>query len=360
MNVLFEWNDALCTGIDSVDQQHHHLVELINGLAASLVDGTARDQNYVHSIHAVLLEYASTHFAEEDRLMVGSAIDPRHIAYHQSQHQFFVQQLATLPLQGDDTTARMMLRFLVDWLAHHILGLDRSLARLLSRVTSRPEPEPERDRLDSDPLLQAINVMFKVVAERNRELQAANEQLEQRVAERTAELTRANQQLSLLALNDELTGLPNRRFAMSMLSELWPGDGRRGASMAVLMLDADHFKNVNDRFGHGAGDDMLRELAKRLREAVRGSDVVCRYGGDEFLVVCPRCDRQGALLVANKIVEASGPMYRPDGEFCWDGSLSIGVAIRTDAMHSPDELLQVADQALYRAKHEGGRRIECA
>jgi len=366
MNVLFEWKDALLTGLDSVDEQHHRLVDLINGLAASLVNGRVLDRERLAGAHAALLEYTQTHFADEERLMAESGLDPRHVAYHQSQHRFFVQQLSSLPLHGDDASTQTTLRFLVGWLSHHILGIDHSLARQVmairagSDATASFHAEAARRKHDSDPLLEAINVMFKVVAERNQELLRANQLLEQRVAERTAELTHANQQLQLLAVNDELTGLPNRRFAVSVLTELWQGLQRNDGFVAVLMLDADKFKQVNDRHGHATGDTLLRKLAVQLRQAVRASDIVCRLGGDEFLVVCPRCDRDGALQVAQKILDSATPQHTGDGEVCWDGCMSIGVAVLTTEMKQPEELLHAADKALYRAKRNGGHRIECA
>lgn len=366
MNVLFEWKDSLLTGLDSVDQQHHRLVDLINGLAASLVDGHTPDHEHLTVAHAALLDYTQTHFADEERLMAEFDLDPRHITYHRSQHDFFVQQLTSLPLQGDDASTQTTLSFLVGWLSHHILGLDQSLARQVMAIRGGADAsssflaEASRRKQDSDPLLEAINVMFKVVSERNQELLRTNQLLEQRVAERTAELTRANQHLQLLAVNDELTGLPNRRFAISMLAELWQGLQRNNGFVAVLMLDADKFKQVNDHHGHATGDALLRKLALQLRQAVRGSDIVCRLGGDEFLVVCPRCDRAGAIQVAEKILESATPHRTENGNIFWDGCMSIGVAMLSAEMAQPEDLLLAADKALYRAKRNGGHRIECA
>ncbi|MDH5512560.1 MAG: GGDEF domain-containing protein, partial [Gammaproteobacteria bacterium] len=130
-----------------------------------------------------------------------------------------------------------------------------------------------------------------------------------------------------------------------------------GGSLSVLLLDADHFKQVNDRFGHAEGDALLRTLATRLRDAVRRSDIVCRLGGDEFLVICPHSSLPGAADVARKILAAKQPFCTADGVECWDGAISIGIAEATGAMTQPEDLLEAADQALYTAKRQGGARM---
>ncbi len=198
--------------------------------------------------------------------------------------------------------------------------------------------------------------MLHVVSQRNRELRAANAELEARVLERTEELNRVNQQLELLAVNDDLTGLPNRRFAVTAMRELWQEARSDGSPLAVLMVDADKFKQVNDTWGHAEGDNLLRELAQQLRRAVRTSDIVCRLGGDEFLVICPRSNVQGARLVANKLLAEIKPYRNADGDEYWSGAISIGTAELQDAMQLPEDLLKAADLALYSAKRAGGQR----
>jgi hemerythrin len=188
-------------------------------------------------------------------------------------------------------------------------------------------------------------------------LRALNRELEQRVQQRTIDLEHANRQLQLLSTQDDLTGLPNRRFAILSLNQLWFETQRYGGALSVLMLDADRFKEVNDRFGHAAGDALLRDLAKRLRDAVRRSDIVCRLGGDEFLVICPRSSRLGAADVARKILADKRPCRTGDGVECWDGALSIGIAEVRGSMTRLEDLLQAADQALYTAKRQGGAQV---
>ena len=131
---------------------------------------------------------------------------------------------------------------------------------------------------------------------------------------------------------------------------------RDGTPMSVLLLDADHFKPVNDQFGHAVGDELLRHLAQRLRNAVRSSDIVCRIGGDEFLVICPRSNLHGAVRAAQKILDSQEPFLTAQAQPCWDGSLSIGIAEVDAAMLHTEDLLKRADRALYEAKQKGGSR----
>lgn len=151
---------------------------------------------------------------------------------------------------------------------------------------------------------------------------------------------------------DPLTGLGNRRAlgrAMQMLAE-------RGEGAAVLCLDLDHFKRINDTLGHEAGDDVLRELAERLQAEVRGRDLVARAGGEEFVVLLPGADRHAALGVAERIraAVADRAFLLPSGPL-WI-TISIGCATG-----SPEAtLLARADEALYAAKHAGRNRVSLA
>jgi diguanylate cyclase (GGDEF)-like protein len=109
-----------------------------------------------------------------------------------------------------------------------------------------------------------------------------------------------------------------------------------------------------NRFGHAQGDALLCALANHLRRAVRSSDVVCRIGGDEIVVICPRSSLAGALEAGRKILTESRPLSTPEGVECWDGSLSIGVAAAQESMEKPEDLLKAADLAVYESKRSGG------
>jgi hemerythrin len=289
-------------------------------------------------------------------------LDPRHAQSHLAAHRAFTAEIEAVTASGVPEPARLrgLVEYLVHWLAYHILEIDQSLARQLRAIEAGASPldafdhDAKAKTLSTQPLLTALSGLFQAVSERNRELRALNRELEARVAQRTAELEDANRRLQELATQDELTGLPNRRFAMLTLARLWEERSRYGGALSVLLLDADHFKPVNDRFGHAQGDALLRALAERLRNATRGSDVVCRLGGDEFLVICPRSDARQAAVAAARILAAQVPLSTPEGVECWNGSTSIGLAQATEAMARVDELVAAADRALYSAKRKGG------
>ena len=239
------------------------------------------------------------------------------------------------------------------------------MARQVHAIASGVSPQEayaqefRSHRPRAEPLLAAMKGLFCMVSKQNRELRTLNQQLELRIQQRTHELEQANQQLQLLASQDELTRLPNRRFAMQSLHRLWHETHRYQEPLSILLVDADHFKAVNDNFGHAQGDALLRELAQRVQTVTRASDIVCRLGGDEFLIICPRTGFAGARILAEKILATSTPFADANGTLCWHGSLSIGIAEASATMRDPKALLFAADQAMYAAKRQGGACATC-
>jgi two-component system cell cycle response regulator len=158
-----------------------------------------------------------------------------------------------------------------------------------------------------------------------------------------------------LALTDELTGLYNRRYLFAHLDQLLGRVAKDGISVAVLMFDIDHFKQVNDTYGHPAGDDVLRELSSRTTNSVRSVDLVARFGGEEFVVVMPETDLSIAAGVAERLRVAVG---RDPFTITADGSalpltISIGVTAVAGPEDDRDTMLKRADDALYMAKRRG-------
>lgn len=177
---------------------------------------------------------------------------------------------------------------------------------------------------------------------------------------RYQDLLRENLQLSLeMAITDPLTGLYNRRYMESHLSTLVQRAADRGKPMSLLIMDIDFFKSVNDTHGHDVGDDVLREFGIRLQQNVRGIDLACRFGGEEFVVVMPDTDVAFAHNVAERLRKSiAATSFVVDGG---EKSLDITASIGITSLHAPDEsvdqLLKRADQALYRAKREGRNRV---
>ena len=160
------------------------------------------------------------------------------------------------------------------------------------------------------------------------------------------------------SIRDGLTGLFNRNFMEIALERELHRAVRKGMPLAVLMLDVDHFKQLNDTMGHEAGDVVLREVAECYRRALRDEDVICRYGGEEFVVIMPDATEAIALERAERVRTAVSEIrmhFR--GELIRSVTVSVGVAMFPEAGRDGSELLRLADGALYRAKNSGRNQV---
>jgi two-component system cell cycle response regulator len=161
-----------------------------------------------------------------------------------------------------------------------------------------------------------------------------------------------------LAVTDELTGLYNRRYFDRHLAMMLGKAREQGRDMAVMVIDMDYFKAVNDTHGHDAGDSVLKEFSARLRRNIRGVDLACRFGGEEFVVLMPDTDYQQAQSVAERVRTAVAErLFDIDVEKALTITVSVGVALNEHETDTPEMLLKRADVALYRAKREGRNRV---
>ena len=209
----------------------------------------------------------------------------------------------------------------------------------------------ERKRSEAAGALLTLNKELELrVAERTREIETANHQLVEQITARR----RIEEELNFLAHHDRLTGLPNRRLFGNLLPALLAEAELTGKRLAVLYLDLDRFKAVNDMLGHQAGDTLLQVTAQRLTSFLRHTDIVARLGGDEFVAVLAQLDgRHDAAAMAGRIVETLSEAIEIDGQEVQVG-ISIGITIAPVDGSEAERLLQNADMALYRAKSEGG------
>jgi diguanylate cyclase (GGDEF)-like protein len=176
------------------------------------------------------------------------------------------------------------------------------------------------------------------------------------VASDITELKLAQSELARLAVTDEMTGLPNLRALHERLALLL-AEAQRGRQFAVVMLDVDHFKVINDTYGHTVGDEALKQIARTLREHVRATDFVARYGGEEFCILFTDVDQHKAFVLADKLRAAIAAISLPVPV-----TASLGVCARA-VLHgsiNADVVIHAADDALYRAKREGRNRVEMA
>lgn len=203
---------------------------------------------------------------------------------------------------------------------------------------------------------QALDAQQQLV----QQLREHENQLAQKVAERTVELEQMNGKLQRLATTDPLTGLANRNAMYQQLSQAMARAKRQGSSVALLYLDLDGFKTVNDQFGHLAGDKVLFEISERLRDAVRETDLICRIGGDEFLLICEGLT-QGAILVQlteRLLQHVQQPFYHGTEQI--QLGVSIGVAISSAGETAAEALIDAADRAMYDAKAAGKNCVQLA
>ncbi len=162
--------------------------------------------------------------------------------------------------------------------------------------------------------------------------------------------------VGIMAITDPLTGIFNRRHLESELEKEFSKRKRYKQAITCLILDVDHFKRVNDSYGHKAGDMVLKELAQRLKQSLRQVDIVARWGGEEFVIVLPQVGRDDAVKSASRIhALVSNAKFENIDEPI---TVSIGVSCVSDSINTAEELIDAADRALYQAKKNGRNRVE--
>ena len=172
------------------------------------------------------------------------------------------------------------------------------------------------------------------------------------------DLKEVRDKLAEMVTMDELTGLYNRRYCMEALEHEQDRAKRYHTPLTLCMIDLDHFKNVNDSHGHLAGDVVLTDVGKLFNDSARQTDIACRYGGEEFVLILPHTDEKGARVFCERLCKKVARH-----EFEWEETsikmtISIGVAQYDDVEDlSPANLVERADKALYRAKEEGRNRV---
>ncbi len=200
----------------------------------------------------------------------------------------------------------------------------------------------------------ALNQMMATLAEKRQALQSANANLEQQVQQRTADLVQANNTLRAISRQDPLTGIPNRRAADERLQEEFLRLKRAAVGYALLLLDVDRFKSINDTFGHEVGDQVLKFVALQLQQQLRGTDFIGRFGGEEFIVLLPMVDEKGARQFAEKLCLALSQCQVP---VVGTVTASIGGAMAQLTDAAMETALRAADAAMYQAKQTGRNRV---
>jgi|GEM_PF-1736494 len=233
---------------------------------------------------------------------------------------------------------------------NHLLATMRSVAT--QQDFSQRAKKMSRDELGS--LVDGFNDMLEHIQARDKELTNHQEKLEQRVKERTCELAEKNLELLQISRTDWLTGLNNRLRLDEVFEQEISRSARYHLAFSVILLDIDKFKHINDNYGHDVGDSTLGELANILCTHVRESDVVGRWGGDEFLIICPETDQTGAVKLAEhlrqQIVTHNFPVIGKNTSSFGTSTYRIGDKIET--------MIKRADTALLNVKENGRNQVE--
>lgn len=371
----FVWDQNLITGLADVDDQHHALVDLFNELSRSLFRTDACREEVLHDTFERLIAYTKYHFDDEEALMRGAGVDPRHIQVHEGLHRQFVQQVTTMWSRRAtmEATAEVFVGFLTSWLGLHILGIDQSLARQIQAIQDGVPPalahenENTGDDKSTHALLKMIGKLYRVLSVQNAELIEANQRLEEHVRQRTHELAQANEELrqanarlETFSRTDGLLQIANRSYFDDRLEHACASAFRNEQPLGLLLIDVDYFKRYNDCRGHQAGDACLQAVARAVAQAVpRTTDLVARYGGEELAVVLPNTDAAGTAAVAEHVVAAVSALNLPHGNSAAAGHVTVSVGAISHVPKLRDvgaQFIAGADAALYRAKEAGRNR----
>jgi two-component system, cell cycle response regulator len=284
-------------------------------------------------------ERVSAMLAKEHEVEVEA--DPNQAVFHAADGNFDLI-IVSLGLENFDALR----------LCSQVRSLDRTRNLPILAIT-----EPDNNARMMRGLEIGVNDFLMRPIDKNELLARARSQVRKR---RYTERLRDNVQMSIeMAITDALTGLFNRRYMESHLGTLIEQASARGKSLATLVIDIDYFKAINDTHGHDAGDDVLRDFALRIKRSIRGIDLACRYGGEEFVIVMPETDMAVAAMVAERLRRriAAEPFAIAQGARAVPVTISIGIAELRGNDDTAAALLKRADQALYRAKRDGRNRV---
>jgi two-component system, cell cycle response regulator len=284
-------------------------------------------------------ERVATMLAKEHEVEIET--DPHHALFHAADHNFDLL-IVSLALENFDALR----------LCSQLRSLERTRNIPILVIT-----EPDNNARMVRGLEIGVNDFLLRPIDKNELLARARSQVRKR---RYTERLRDNVAMSIeMAITDALTGLFNRRYMESHLSTLVEQAVSRGKPLTVMVIDIDYFKSINDTYGHDAGDDVLRDFALRIKRSIRGIDLACRYGGEEFVLVMPETDMAVAAMVAERLRRriAAETFAIQQGSKTVPVTISIGLSGLRDRTDTAASVLKRADQALYRAKRDGRNRV---
>jgi len=365
---IFSWNDSFATGLPQIDEQHQRLVHLVNVLANSLA--SKAEIAVLNNIFDELADYAGYHFKTEESIWQEYLGEDSLETTHKRIHDGFITEV--LKIKSAENTKSQhevvedVLLFLTNWLSFHILDSDKRMAMIVLSMQSGMSLEKAKQHVvrgssgATKVLINASLSMYHQLSRRT--LQLMKEVNERKLVE---------EELLQLSFYDLLTQLPNRRLLNDRLGHVMAASKRSNRYGALMFIDLDNFKPLNDVHGHVVGDLLLIAAANRLKNCSREMDTIARFGGDEFVVLLDELDvdkrssHTHAAIVAEKIRSAMTEPYLlsikndAGAETVIEHSctVSIGVALFLNHESSQDDIIRWADAAMYQAKAHGRNMI---
>jgi len=334
-------------------------------------------------------------------ILNSSALNPEHVGVNNLPNTQLPTQKLRILLVGDDSAIQQSYKKMLET-AGHTMTIASSAASALAQIKIRPpqliisnldmqgmdgiecckalrkHPEWHKifvfivtDQNNTDRLVEVFDagandylttpinekiLMARInAAQRIIHMQETQEEDRLQLRQFADELAISNQRLQVLALTDELTDLPNRRYGIERLDQEWAVAIRGSRPVTCMMIDIDHFKSINDIYGHPVGDEALKLIAQSLRQAARKQDIVCRLGGEEFLVICPDTDSSAGFQYAERLRQfvSAQTLSAQGGKIHF--TVSIGLTDNTN-LTSSEAMLHQADERLYAAKSAGRNR----
>ena len=372
---VFPWNDNFGTGNDIIDEQHKRLVALLNGLANTLVNNQPHE---IESAFTELANYADYHFSTEEEIWSECFGNDHWFLSHQLAHASFLPKILEIKERDAEQPLYLIVedvvKFLIRWLAFHIIDNDKRyalVAREVAQGKSLEEAKIVSDRKMNASsvrvLIDTVLTMYDGLSSRALNLlreRRARIDAEAKLKKAYQELEAVNKLLEESAITDPLTQLHNRRHFQSVLVKELSRAQREHSRLTLILFDIDHFKELNDAYGHLAGDDALARVASKLRELCRrAGDYAFRIGGEEFAVLaCGNTATNQNGEFAEIIREETESLLIPnkDSGIAPVLTISLGVVSLTpDAKDTAEALYKKADQRLYMAKKNGRNRTIC-
>lgn len=378
---IFPWDENFNTGILLIDEQHRCLANMLNKLSNHMAYRS--DLSGLGTILAELADYAVYHFESEEKIWVRhfhggfvpeNADDERMLVDHIEGHNRFTLTVQKMQQSKNNKPLEMLaaevLDFLTRWLVSHILETDRYMGKIVLGLEAG-QPFPEAKLRAQEQMRGSTKVLVGIILSTYGNLASNTVQLIQEInrhkqtmrelQEADRAMKAAMQQVENLAFYCPLTQLPNRRLLLDRLTQAQKNNARDGVLGALLFLDLDKFKNLNDTLGHEMGDLLLQQVAHRLTQSVREGDTVARLGGDEFVVILERLNNapakamRVAMGIAEKILNRLSEDYMLQSTR-YHLTTSIGITLIT-AEANVDELLKQSDIAMYEAKKSGRNTV---